>query len=141
MLPCQAYNPVTQQLASCTSADFGLWSPEQKSVDKHKVPAKILCCAWTNDGQYLALGLYNGTVSIRDKAGLEKTAIERSAPIWTMQWNPCLSEANDVLAVGCWDQTLSFHQLSGMQARGGPKKGRTRAPYCRALGAKSHRSI
>ena len=32
-----AYNPITQQLASCTASDVGLWSPEQKSVAKHKV--------------------------------------------------------------------------------------------------------
>jgi hypothetical protein len=34
-----AYNPVTQHLASATCADFGLWSPEKKSVAKTKV-----CC-------------------------------------------------------------------------------------------------
>lgn len=32
-----SYNPVTQQLSSVTASDFGLWSPEQKSVAKHKV--------------------------------------------------------------------------------------------------------
>ena len=32
-----AYNPVTHQLASCALADFGLWSSEQKSVQKFKV--------------------------------------------------------------------------------------------------------
>ncbi len=32
-----SYNPLTQQLASATSSDVGLWSPEQKSVAKHKV--------------------------------------------------------------------------------------------------------
>lgn len=32
-----AYNPTTQQLASATAGDVGLWSPEQKSVAKHKV--------------------------------------------------------------------------------------------------------
>lgn len=32
-----SYNPVTQQLASATASDVGLWSPEQKSVAKHKV--------------------------------------------------------------------------------------------------------
>lgn len=138
-----AYNPVTQQLASCTATDFGLWSPEQKSVQKHKVPAKILCAAWTNDGQFLALGyddaphthslpclivglltppslstttsMLNGHVTVRDKAGVEKVSIERDAPIWTIAWNPSRDEAHDVLAVGCWDQTLSFYQLSGMQ--------------------------
>ena len=35
-----AYNPLTQQLASATATDFGLWSPEQKSVSKHKVRSK-----------------------------------------------------------------------------------------------------
>uniref|UniRef100_A0A8C5AZ78 Intraflagellar transport protein 122 homolog n=1 Tax=Gadus morhua TaxID=8049 RepID=A0A8C5AZ78_GADMO len=35
-IQCVAYNPVTHQLASCSSGDFGLWSPEQKSVSKHK---------------------------------------------------------------------------------------------------------
>lgn len=36
-IQCLAYNPVSQQLASGTASDFGLWSPEQKSVAKHKV--------------------------------------------------------------------------------------------------------
>eukprot|EP00741_Cyanophora_paradoxa_P007206 tig00001094_g6972.t1 len=54
-----SYNPVTQQLASVTASDFGLWSPEQKSVAKHKVLSRILCCSWTNDGQYIALGQFD----------------------------------------------------------------------------------
>ena len=33
-----AYNPLSQQLASGTASDFGLWSPELKHVAKHKVP-------------------------------------------------------------------------------------------------------
>uniref|UniRef100_A0A8D3CWM5 Intraflagellar transport protein 122 homolog n=1 Tax=Scophthalmus maximus TaxID=52904 RepID=A0A8D3CWM5_SCOMX len=76
-IQCVAYNPVTHQLASCSSGDFGLWSPEQKSVNKHKVSSKITCCGWTNDGQYLALGMMNGVVSIRNKNGEEKVKIER----------------------------------------------------------------
>lgn len=36
-----AYNPITQQLASATESDFGLWSPEAKSVAKHKVNSKV----------------------------------------------------------------------------------------------------
>jgi intraflagellar transport protein 122 len=109
------YNPVTQQLASLTATDFGLWSPEQKSVSKHKVPAKILSASWTNDGQYIALGMLNGHISIRDCSGSEKVLIERDAPVWCLHWNPSREEAFDVLAVGCWDQTLSFYQLSGIQ--------------------------
>jgi intraflagellar transport protein 122 len=73
-IQCLAYNPVTQQLASATQSDFGLWSPEQKSVQKFKVAAKVLCLGWTNDGQYLALGQLNGHISIRDKQGNEKVS-------------------------------------------------------------------
>uniref|UniRef100_A0A8C3VFB2 Intraflagellar transport protein 122 homolog n=1 Tax=Catharus ustulatus TaxID=91951 RepID=A0A8C3VFB2_CATUS len=91
-IQCVSYNPLTHQLASCSSGDFGLWSPEQKSVSKHKTSSKITCCSWTNDGQYLALGMFNGIVSIRNKNGDEKVKIERpggsSSPVWSICWNP-----------------------------------------------------
>ncbi|KAJ3586515.1 hypothetical protein NHX12_012913 [Muraenolepis orangiensis] len=105
--------------ASCSSGDFGLWSPEQKSVSKHKVSSKITCCGWTNDGQYLALGMMNGVVSIRNKNGEEKVKIERpggsSSPVWSIAWNPSKDEHNDILAVADWGQKMSFYQLSGKQ--------------------------
>jgi intraflagellar transport protein 122 len=45
-IQCLAYNGVTQQLASGTATDFGLWSPEAKSVAKHKVSSRVLCLSW-----------------------------------------------------------------------------------------------
>ncbi|PVD24347.1 hypothetical protein C0Q70_14828 [Pomacea canaliculata] len=118
-IQCLSYNPVTHQLASCAVSDFGLWSPEQKSVSKHKVSSRVTCCSWTNDGQYLALGLYNGLISIRNKTGEEKVKIERAqthlAPIWSLAWNPSRDEQYDILAVADWAQRLSFYQLSGKQ--------------------------
>ncbi|XP_004870514.1 intraflagellar transport protein 122 homolog isoform X2 [Heterocephalus glaber] len=118
-IQCVSYNPVTHQLASCSSGDFGLWSPEQKSVTKHKSSSKITCCSWTNDGQYLALGMMNGVISIRNKNGEEKVKIERTggslSPIWSICWNPSREEHNDILAIADWGQKLSFYQLSGKQ--------------------------
>ncbi|XP_068763206.1 intraflagellar transport protein 122 homolog [Struthio camelus] len=118
-IQCVSYNPLTHQLASCSSSDFGLWSPEQKSVSKHKTSSKVTCCSWTNDGQYLALGMFNGIVSIRNKNGEEKVKIERTggaaSPIWSICWNPSRDEHNDILAVADWGQKLSFYQLSGKQ--------------------------
>uniref|UniRef100_A0A8C3AFV2 Intraflagellar transport protein 122 homolog n=1 Tax=Cyclopterus lumpus TaxID=8103 RepID=A0A8C3AFV2_CYCLU len=147
-IQCIAYNPVTHQLASCSSGDVGLWSPEQKSVNKHKVSSKITCCGWTNDGQYLALGMMNGVVSIRNKNGEEKVKIERpggsASPIWSISWNPSkfralmrddapdvfilTDEHNDILAVADWGQKLSFYQLSGKQI--GKDKPLTYDPCC-----------
>uniref|UniRef100_A0A8C9LAC0 Intraflagellar transport protein 122 homolog n=1 Tax=Pavo cristatus TaxID=9049 RepID=A0A8C9LAC0_PAVCR len=118
-IQCVSYNPLTHQLASCSSSDFGLWSPEQKSVSKHKASSKITCCSWTNDGQYLALGMFNGVISIRNKNGDEKVKIDRtgaaSSPVWSICWNPSRDERNDTLAVADWGQRLSFYQLSGKQ--------------------------
>lgn len=112
-IQCLAFNPVTQQLASCTESDFGLWAPDEKTVSKKTVKSKILCCSWTNDGTHLALGLFDGTISIRDNSGNERVSIKRNAPIWCLSWNPSRDEPYDILAVGCWDQTLSFYSLSG----------------------------
>lgn len=54
-----------------------------------------VCQRWTNDGQYLALGMMNGVVSICNKNGEEKVKIERpggsSSPIWSIAWNPSKS--------------------------------------------------
>uniref|UniRef100_A0A2K6V6F5 Intraflagellar transport protein 122 homolog n=1 Tax=Saimiri boliviensis boliviensis TaxID=39432 RepID=A0A2K6V6F5_SAIBB len=100
-------------------AKDGLWSPEQKSISKNKSSSKIICCSWTNDGQYLALGMFNGIISIRNKNGEEKVKIERPggslSPIWSICWNPSREEHNDILAVADWGQKLSFYQLSGKQ--------------------------
>eukprot|EP00048_Salpingoeca_helianthica_P024440 m.32361 g.32361 ORF g.32361 m.32361 type:complete len:1222 (-) comp9388_c0_seq1:284-3949(-) len=118
-IQCLAFNPVNNNLASCTATEFGIWNAELKVVTKHKVSVKITACCWTNDGLYLALGLANGCVSIRNKNGEEKVLINRpgGAPVWAMQWNPSKVEATDVLAVCDWNQKLSFYLLSGRPAR------------------------
>nr|XP_026691357.1 intraflagellar transport protein 122 homolog [Ciona intestinalis] len=118
-IQCLAYNPVTPQLASCAINDFGLWAPEQKSVNKHKMSNRITCCSWTSDGQYLALGLFNGVISIRSKMGEDKIKIERPGgslcPIWKILWNQNKNNSNDVLTVCDWGQNLSFYHLNGKQ--------------------------
>jgi len=109
------FNPATDTLASCTNSDFGLWSPTEKQVAKYKVQSKILSASWSNDGQFLALGMFSGQITIRDRKGNEKVSIAREAPVWCLSWSPWNDESFDLLAVGCWDQTLSFYQLSGIQ--------------------------
>ncbi|KAF4531888.1 hypothetical protein B566_EDAN000917 [Ephemera danica] len=118
---CLAYNPVSHQLASCAISDFGLWAPQQKAVQKHKSNARINCCAWSNDGQILALGLASGCVSLRNKAGEEKGRIERpglfQSPIWGLSFSPSKDEMNDILCIADWSQTLSFYSQAGKQAK------------------------
>ena len=38
-----------------------------KAVQKYKVSGRITSCAWAPTGQYLAIGLANGVVSLRNK--------------------------------------------------------------------------
>ncbi|XP_055948629.1 intraflagellar transport protein 122 homolog isoform X1 [Argiope bruennichi] len=119
-IQCLAYNPVSDQLASCACSDFGLWSPEQKSVSKHRVNVRITSCSWTCDGMLLAVGLVNGCISIRGRNGDEKLKIERpggiAAQVWGVCWSPIKDSSGDhVLAVVDWGQTLSFYNTTGKQ--------------------------
>jgi intraflagellar transport protein 122 len=44
-----ANNTLSLQLASGTATDFGIWSPEQKSVSKHKSISNVKLAAWLAD--------------------------------------------------------------------------------------------
>ncbi|ODN03325.1 hypothetical protein Ocin01_03324 [Orchesella cincta] len=116
-IQCLAFNPTNTLLASCAVNDFGIWSPDKKSVDKHKVPAKINACCWTTDGTLLAIGLGNGTVSIRKKNGSEQCRIERPggalSPVWGVSWGKAPEDGQDMLCVVDWGQTLSFYSAAG----------------------------
>ncbi|GAB1599701.1 intraflagellar transport protein 122 homolog [Argonauta hians] len=125
-IQCLAYNPVTHRLLSCAVTDFGLWGPTEKRVDKTKINSRITSASWSNDGLFMALGLFSGVVSIRSTTGEQKIQIERpdasSNPIWSIAWNPSHSfsmygkeEVYDVLVIADWGQKLSFYQLSGKQ--------------------------
>ncbi|KAJ6643007.1 Intraflagellar transport protein 122 like [Pseudolycoriella hygida] len=114
---CLAFNPVSHALASCSTNDLAFWAADQKAIQKHKLGIKITCCAWTNDGQYIALGLQSGSVSIRNKAGDERGRIERlgASPISSVAWNPLntTSDSSDMLCIIDWGQTMSFFSLGG----------------------------
>ncbi|XP_043287356.1 intraflagellar transport protein 122 homolog isoform X2 [Venturia canescens] len=112
------FNPVSHQLLSCSISDMAFWSSEQKAVQKHKSGGRVNCCAWTKDGQYLAIGLAAGYVSIRNKNGDEKTRIERSgggSAIWSLSWSPIRDDSVDILCIAEWGGTISFWTIAGRQ--------------------------
>ena len=108
-----AYNPVTQHLASASETDFGIWSPEAKSVPKKQVTACSRCLAWSHDGQLLALGLEDGQVLLRDKAGEQRAEFSHgNVPVWSLAFSPPGKAAHPPqLAVASWDGTLSFYEV------------------------------
>lgn len=109
------FNPISHQLLSCSLSDIALWSSEQKAVQKYKSGGRVNSCAWTVDGQYMALGLAAGYVSIRNKSGIERQRIDGTgeSPIWTLAWSPGKDESSDILCIGEWNGTLSFYSING----------------------------
>ena len=85
--------------------DFGLWSPENKSVHKYKVSSRLVSASWTPDGLYLALGQYDGQISMRDKQGQETMVINREHPVWCLAWSPV---DDDTHGDGDWGWGCSF---------------------------------
>lgn len=64
------FNPITHQLATCTSRDFGFWSEDLKQVPKYTVDSPITSCSWTSDGYNLVLGFGNGEIGIYNRVCL-----------------------------------------------------------------------
>lgn len=85
---CMAFNCITHYLASCSIMEFGLYSLEQKNVQKYKTLFKINVCAWSTNGQSLALGCDNGNVSLRNRSGEEVANIEQTdgQSVWAILW-------------------------------------------------------
>jgi intraflagellar transport protein 122 len=114
-IQCLAFNPVLQNLASCTPIDFGLWQADQANVNKQKVPAKCVACDWSPDGQLLAIGLQSGLILMKDKLGVELFTINKSPQdIWCLAFCPQKFDTSDnLLVAGSWDQKLSLYSISG----------------------------
>ena len=58
-------------------------------MTKFKVQSRATSCAWTNDGQYFAVGLFTGLVSIRNKVSwpLGENCVSMK---YGHHWNPFL---------------------------------------------------
>ena len=81
---CLTFNPLTQELFSGSGTDFALYNPEKTDIPKEKYKERIISAAWSPDGQTLAFGTLNGTISFRERNLTEKAEVNRTAPIWCM---------------------------------------------------------
>lgn len=110
------FSPASQTLVSVTATELGLWSPEQRSVNKHKISSKGLCVAWAPLGNHFAIGHYSGALSIRSPAGHEGARVQLRKPVWTVAFGPNDSlEGDEYLCVGCWDGTIYLYLLEGLK--------------------------
>ncbi|CCW67047.1 unnamed protein product [Phytomonas sp. Hart1] len=106
-------NPTSPKIASISSVDWAVWGPSMGKVVKHRLQSKGLCGAWTADGQTLAIGMIDGSIITVGSDEIEKVLIRRKHPVWTIRFSSLRENGADVLAVGSWDQSLSFYNLNG----------------------------
>ena len=70
-----SFNPLTYELFSGGAADLALFIPGKKEIPKERYKEKIICSGWSSDGQTLAFGTINGTVSFRQRNLDEKVSL------------------------------------------------------------------
>uniref|UniRef100_A0A8L7T2X8 Intraflagellar transport protein 122 homolog n=1 Tax=Brugia malayi TaxID=6279 RepID=A0A8L7T2X8_BRUMA len=132
-IQCLAFSPATCFLLSCAISDFGIWTQLEKSVSKQRTSSRCLCCAWSCDGQLYAIGMFDGTVSLRSAANnAEIKKIERSSgePVWAIAFGAARSTVDvlwqrdsniqrstfgELLVLVDWGQRAGFYDLEGNQ--------------------------
>ncbi|VDK84326.1 unnamed protein product, partial [Litomosoides sigmodontis] len=119
-IQCLAFSPTKFFLLSCAISDFGIWTQLEKSVSKQRISSRCTCCAWSCDGQLYAIGMFDGTVSLRSALNsMEIKKIERPSgePVWAIAFGAARSTAtfDEFLILVDWAQTAAFYDLEGNQ--------------------------
>uniref|UniRef100_T1KLI8 IFT122 first beta-propeller domain-containing protein n=1 Tax=Tetranychus urticae TaxID=32264 RepID=T1KLI8_TETUR len=107
---CLQFNSInTGKLVSCANLDFGIWSPDQKSVIKHKISFPINCCARSFDGHHLALGTNAGYISIRsrEKPRIDKMSSEAGS-IRVITFITSKDDETITFATADWSKSLTL---------------------------------
>uniref|UniRef100_A0A0M3INF2 Intraflagellar transport protein 122 homolog n=1 Tax=Ascaris lumbricoides TaxID=6252 RepID=A0A0M3INF2_ASCLU len=98
-----------------------MWTQTEKSVSKQRTSSRCVSCAWNCDGQMYAVGMFDGSVSLRSATtGAEVKKIDRPSgePVWAIAFGAARTTTGypgELLAVADWGQTVAFYDLEGNQ--------------------------
>lgn len=99
------FSPVSPHLLACAGTEFSIWHENIQQVTPVDVQVKILCGAWAPDGKSFAIGLHNGTVSVRNSENAQEFYTHHlNVPVFAL----CYS--GERLIVGDWDNRLTIHK-------------------------------
>ena len=100
-----SFSPVSPHLLACAGTEFSIWHPKVNQVNPVNCQAKVLCGAWAPDGKTFALGLINGTLSVRNSENTQEIYTHHlQVPVFCVCWS------NDTLLAGDWDNRLTIHK-------------------------------
>ncbi|KAL0221862.1 hypothetical protein RCL1_001716 [Eukaryota sp. TZLM3-RCL] len=115
------FSPTSDVLVSCSNTDFGIYTPDCRSVPKTPLPSKPFCAAFSPDGHLFAIGLSSGVVTIRDAQGTETASISLSSPISSLVFSPHSDTYPDRLVIGTADMNLHVYSPTGISMIRSPK--------------------
>ena len=102
---CLTFSPVAPNLLACAGTEISVWHPKIKQVVPISLPAKVLTASWSPDGKTFAIGMINGTVSVRNSENAQEIyTYHLQVPVFAMAWS------NDLLIVGDWDNKMTIHK-------------------------------
>ena len=102
---CLTFSPVAPNLLACAGTEISVWYPKIKQVVPVSMNAKVLTAAWSPDGKTFAIGMINGTVSVRNAENAQEIyTYHLHVPVFALAWS------NDLLLVGDWDNKLTIHK-------------------------------
>ncbi|KAL0239941.1 hypothetical protein GEMRC1_010049 [Eukaryota sp. GEM-RC1] len=108
------HSPTDDILVSCCNTEFGIHASDHRVVKKTSIPSKTLSASFSADGQFFAIGMFNGVVSIREpKDGKERCAITLTSPISSLCFSPNMDAVQDRLIIGTADRKLHSYGISG----------------------------
>ncbi|CAD8070453.1 unnamed protein product [Paramecium primaurelia] len=117
-IQCAAISPLQQQIFTGSNQEYSLWIPGMSNIERQKFKEKIICCAWSADGQYVSFGTINGLIVITDRQAqsLKEIQTQKGGPAWCMEWSPINSDyQQSQLTVGVWMNSLYQFDQNGQQ--------------------------
>ncbi|KAK6748591.1 hypothetical protein RB195_001298 [Necator americanus] len=125
-IQCLAFSPVAPLLLSCAMGDFGLWSADEKNVQKQRITGRCASCAWSRDGTLFAIGTHDGFVHIKKSSSFQNddyvAKIERPGgeAVWAIRFcaprpqdDASRRSSSEILVVTDWNRRVGFYDLEG----------------------------
>lgn len=106
-----SFNPMSNQLSSASMSEIGVWSFDQRAVDKIKTDSAILCIAWSPCGEWLVAGSVDGSLKAYNRGRTEKWS---TRPHGEAFFPYCLKVTSSTITLGSWSRGTNRGRITTM---------------------------